>query len=82
ATRVVKLVKILRLLKIVKMLRIFKIPTLLRHLESVFGRGFLRLTTLMSAAILVTHLVACFFHYAAYLAGKDTATWLSIAELE
>ncbi|CAD7696757.1 unnamed protein product, partial [Ostreobium quekettii] len=82
ATRVVKLVKILRLLKIVKMLRLFKIPTLLRHLESVFGRGFLRLTSLMSAAILVTHLVACSFHYAAYLAGDDTPTWLTLAGLQ
>ncbi|GMH40004.1 hypothetical protein BSKO_07908 [Bryopsis sp. KO-2023] len=82
ATRVVKLVKILRLLKIVKMLRLFKIPTLLRHLESAFGRGLLRLVSFMSAAILVTHLVACFFYYSAYLEGYDADTWVTIGQLQ
>lgn len=66
-----KIVKILRLLKIVKMLRIVKIPTQLRHLETMFNRGVLRLITFMSAAILVTHLCACFFYYSSYLEGFD-----------
>lgn len=67
----VKIVKIVRLFKIVKMLRIVKIPTQLRHLESMFNKGVLRLVTFMSAAILVTHLCACFFYYSSYLEGFD-----------
>eukprot|EP00210_Caulerpa_lentillifera_P001188 g1144.t1 len=82
ATRIVKIVKILRLLKIVKMLRIVKIPTQLRHLETMFNRGVLRLITFMSAAILVTHLCACFFYYASYLEGFDPDTWVWISNLE
>ena len=67
----VKIVKIVRLFKIVKMLRIVKIPSQLRHLETMFNKGVLRLVTFMSAAILVTHLCACFFYYSSYLEGFD-----------
>jgi len=71
ATRVVKIVKIVRLFKIVKMLRIVKIPSQLRHLETMFNKGVLRLITFFSAAILITHLCACFFYYSSYVDGFD-----------
>lgn len=53
------------------MLRIFKIPNLIHHLETAFNRGLLRLCCFLSAAVLIIHLVACFFHYMAYIEGYN-----------
>lgn len=63
----IKLAKILRLLRIIKMLRLLKVGEIIRQMETIVGKGVLRLLYLMTAAATITHMVACLFYYTAYL---------------
>ena len=63
----IKLVKMLRLLRIIKMLRLLKIGVLIQKMESWVGTNLIRILTLLTCAVLVTHIVGCFFYYTAYL---------------
>ena len=67
AAQVIKLAKILRLLRIIKMLRVLKVGELVSRMETIVGKSITRVLYLMTAAVLVTHIVACLFYYTAYL---------------
>eukprot|EP00873_Tetraselmis_striata_P000727 jgi/Tetstr1/420991/TSEL_012051.t1 len=69
--RLAKFTRILRVLRVVKLLRILKVPALLRRIEGVTGRGALRSVLVMGGAILICHLAACGFFYAALIKMQD-----------
>mmetsp|Transcript_40406 Transcript_40406/g.114405 ORF Transcript_40406/g.114405 Transcript_40406/m.114405 type:complete len:993 (-) Transcript_40406:789-3767(-) len=72
--RLAKFTRILRVLRVIKLLRVLKVPALLKRIEGVTGRGSLRSTIIMGGAVLITHLVACGFYYAAHLGMEDALT--------
>uniref|UniRef100_A0A061QTN1 Potassium sodium hyperpolarization-activated cyclic nucleotide-gated channel protein n=1 Tax=Tetraselmis sp. GSL018 TaxID=582737 RepID=A0A061QTN1_9CHLO len=69
--RLARFTRILRLLRVVKLIRVLKVPALLQRIEYVTGRGALRSATVVGAAVLITHLVACGFFYAAQLRMEE-----------
>lgn len=54
---------------------VLQTPTILKQLEAKVGRMLVRIALLIATIILVLHLSACVFHYAAVLEG-DNETWV------
>lgn len=74
--QVIKLAKILRLLRIIKMLRVLKVGELVSRMETIVGKSVVRVLYLMTAAVLVTHIVACLFYYTAFLSDLTVRSML------
>jgi hypothetical protein len=79
ATRIMRLARIMRLLKMVRMLRIFKLGVVIRRLETLMGRGMLRVVFFVCLATLILHITACFFYFIAMQHDNFENTWVQAA---
>lgn len=78
-----KLTRLLRFIRIAKLVRLIKLPQFALKIENVLDMNavFVRLAGVLCKVLLVTHLLACFWHLIGYSDEPSTITWISAAGL-
>jgi hypothetical protein len=75
------LLRFLRLFRLIRLLRLLKVSEYVANLEEKFDINltFLRIATMLIKLVFLSHILACFWFYVAYLQGIDqeTKTWVS-----
>nr|CCA18677.1 DEAD/DEAH box RNA helicase putative [Albugo laibachii Nc14] len=78
-----KLTRLLRFIRIAKLARLIRMPQFALKIENILDTNavFVRLAGVLCRVLLVTHLLACFWHLVGYSDDPSTITWISTAGL-